>query len=238
LDLTMYEKLANKLEEENADLAMCGIKHIFEKDGSEKLFIENNLEKVKTESIYPYFLKVGSLEHDGAIYTENIMGSVWRCLFTKEIIKNIEFQNLKLCEDLVYLIEVFNRKPKVAIVNEALYGYLQRESSAMHAFNEEKLNEKIKAFKMVLEKIEDKVSKDQHNAYKFHVYSSLVNELVKNKQSDKVVKLVETDFMKSLYSKENYKLALKNAEGIRHKIAYFLIFHKMIKVYSLLLKFI
>lgn len=238
LDANMYLELYNAIETNNSDLAMCGYKHIFEKDELEKIVIENNLAKIETESIYPYLLKIGSTEKDGNIYTDNIMGCVWRVLFKKEILKGITFADLKLSEDLVFIIDVFDKNPKVAIVDKNLYGYVQRISSAMHSFNENKIEQKLKSFKTVLEKTEGKVSIEQHSAYKYHIYASIINELLKNNQFGLIEKYINSDFMKSLNSEENYKLAQKNAKGLSHKIAYFMIRHKKLKLYSFLLKFI
>ncbi len=234
----MYELLYKEITEKKTDLVMCGFKHIFEKDNVEKRVVENNLTKLEKESIYPYLLKIGTTEKDGNIHTENVMGCVWRVLFSRDIIADVTFPDLKLSEDLVFMMDVFNKNPKVAVVNEPLYGYFQRATSAMHNFNEDKIKEKMKSFEMVLLKSKNKVSEDQHNAYKYHVYASLINELIRNQKPDLVEKIINTEFMNSLYSENNYKLALKNAIGFNHKIAYFMIKHQKYKLYSVLLKII
>ena len=183
-------------------------------------------------------LKVGYNSTNEGLKTENIMGSVWRVLFSKEIIQDITFPAITVCEDMAYLIDVFAKNPKVSVVTEFLYGYFQRSSSAIHQYNEAKILNRINAYKVICSKIEDKVDKDDIDAYKFHIYSSLINEVIKNNGKDKLNQLLENEFIKSLNSKNNYKLAFKNNKSLSYKLAYFLIYHKCFWLYSILLKII
>lgn len=239
IDETMYEKMINSQEETKSQIVMCGFKHVFEDNNNEeKIIYEENLIKLEKEEIYPYLLNVGYKKTNGGLKTQNIMGCVWRLLYSKDIIGSSKFIKGMICEDLPFIIEIFNKKPKVSVVDEPLYNYVQRGTSIVHSFNEEKIKKRIEAYKIICEKLEGKVDEKALLAYKFHLSASIINELIKNNQMDKVENILTLDFMQSLNSKENYMLAKKSTNSLKYKIAYWFIYKKKYKTYSLLLKII
>ncbi|MGL5576887.1 MAG: hypothetical protein ACRDCW_15215, partial [Sarcina sp.] len=74
---------------------------------------------------------VSSIHEDGS-YHEAIMGSIWRCLFKREIIEkyNLGFdKELKYSEDLVFMLEYLVNCKSVYITNDLFYFY-NRKSEA------------------------------------------------------------------------------------------------------------
>lgn len=238
IEATMYEKLYNSILKNNSNLAMCGFKFVYENNHNEKIVNEINLPKIVENNIYPYLLNIGYIEKENQLHTQNIMGCVWRALFSKELLNNLYFEKLAVCEDLAFIIDVFDRKPKVSIVNEPLYSYLQRNNSYVHSYNEQKIKQRINAYKTIIPKIENKVNTDNINAYKFHIYASIINELLKNGHRKQVKQIVEDEYLKNFNTKQNYTLAKKFTISFKHKIAYFFIYKKMFWLYSVLLKLI
>lgn len=238
IDLYMYEKLYKSLQTNNSDISMCGFKNVYDNSEKEEIIEELNLKKLENESIFPYLLKVGYIKKENSLQTENIMGNVWRLLYSKEIIGTIRFIKNIICEDLPFNIDIFEKKPKVSVVNEPLYCYVQRSSSIVHAYNEQKIKKRIEAYKLIVCKLENKVKSQELYAYKFYLYSSIVNELLKHGHRKKVKKLIKDDQLKDFNTKQNYILAKKSTNSFKYKIAYFFIRKKMFWLYSILLKFI
>lgn len=54
---------------------------------------------------------------------------LWNKLFKTDIVKNIDFPNTKIGEDLWFLIQTFYLTQKVVCINEPLYYYVKRSSS-------------------------------------------------------------------------------------------------------------
>lgn len=238
IEKTMYEKLINSVTQEKSDIALCRFSYYYEESEKEKNIFEINLDKLSKEKIYPYLLKVGMNARNNRFETENIMGCIWRGIYKKEILKDITFQKLIVCEDTAFIIDLFQKNPKVLIVDDYLYKYVQRKTSAVHQFNEAKINNRINAYRIICEKVNNFVSKEELQAYKFHIYASIVNELLKNGQRKKIAYVIQNEFMKDLNIKDNYISAMKLTHVKQFKIAYWFARRKMFRTYALLLKLI
>jgi glycosyltransferase involved in cell wall biosynthesis len=238
LDVDMYESLLESIRTNGSDIAMCGFKYVYEDSDKIINIRENNLIHLDTKVIFPYLLKVGSRKvDDNTIETNNIMGCVWRALYKKAIIEGIEFERVSVCEDLIFTIDVFSRNPKVSIVDKFLYSYLQRNTSVMHVFNEKKFQNRIKAYKLIIERLDKLVDVSDLGAYKYHIYASLINDVLKNARNDIFESLKKDKFIMSLNTKENYKFAQQYVIGFKFKVAYFFLRYKMWWIYKLMLKF-
>lgn len=238
IDETMYEKLVDSAVQKESDVVLCRFSYFYEETEKENKIMEVNLDKLSKEKIFPFLLKVGMYARNDSLETENIMGCIWRGIYKKDIIKNVRFQNLSICEDTIFIIDVFKRNPKISIVNDYLYRYVQRKTSAVHQFNETKINNRINAYKVICEKLCNLVSKEELQAYKFHIYASIINELLKNGQKKEIANITRNEFLKDLNTKDNYKFAMKSTRSRRFKLAYWLVRRKMFGVYSILLRLI
>lgn len=236
VDHTMFEKLYSAAEQNDADMVMCGFKYRFE-DGSEKPFNEINLTKVDANNILKYYLKSGTEIKKDGIYTENIMGSVCRTLLKKSFINDARFSNFIVAEDLMFLMNLITPTTKISIVNEQLYTYLQRGTSVIHTFSKEKMEQRYKAFKLILENVINKVDEKSISCFKFYNYASLANEMLKNGQIKLLKEYMSDPDFASLNSKEGYQEEQKNTKSLIRKFGYFLIHKRLFKLYSLLVKF-
>ena len=134
IELSMYEKMHKKAEE-GTDAVFCR----FQKDdasGNCLKYNELNLEKlVKNPSDLVPFMIFDSKEKGEMLYTHNIHGAIWRVLFKREIIEreNIRFyQDVKIGEDKIFVLEYLSHCHKCSLVDEYLYHYrIERLGSAM-----------------------------------------------------------------------------------------------------------
>lgn len=237
VDIDMYEKLLNAILQNNSDMSVCGYKNFYDDKNISKKVHEINLKKLEKNDFYPYFLKIGFKNKDFDIETENIMGSVWRCLFNKKRIQNLTFrEDIFICEDLILMLQVFKQNLKISVVEECLYNYVQRKTSSSHSFSARKMDNRILSYKMLIDQFQPLVTSEEIGAYKYHIYSSLISEVLRYNEKKYLKKLATSDFMKSLTNKENYVLAKKNCKIKSYKIAYYMIYHKLYFLYSMLVK--
>ena len=123
IDKEMIEKLYSKIKECNADISVCECYFKYEtKQKRVEINIENNdtIENLITK-LFP---------------------TAWGKLYKREIFTDIEFKKGIWFEDFECLMRVYPIIKKVAVVNEPLYYYIQREQSITYTYNE-KLNELI-----------------------------------------------------------------------------------------------
>ena len=163
----MFSEMVAVAQEKCADIVMCTYKFLFEK-GEDKQYIERNIDKINSKTLIPLFLTTGTETTDKAIYTDNIMGSVCRTLMRRSYVGDNRFEGFTIAEDLLFLMKIVNDDTKIEVVNKPFYGYLQRESSAIHTFSEKKIENRYISFKAVLDRVGDRVSEEFLRGFKFY----------------------------------------------------------------------
>lgn len=56
---------------------------------------------------------------------------IWRFIFNKEILKDIEFANLRMAEDQVFLAKILSQSPEIYISDKVIYNYCVGNSSQL-----------------------------------------------------------------------------------------------------------
>ena len=56
---------------------------------------------------------------------------IWRFIFNKEILKDIEFANLRMAEDQVFLAKILSQSPEINISDKVIYNYCVGNSSQL-----------------------------------------------------------------------------------------------------------
>lgn len=238
IELNTYEKMLNAIKNENADMSMCGIKHVYETTGVEENLVEENLVNMN-ENGQTYLLLNKQERRDGAIYTDTVMGSVCRCMIKKEFVGSTRFERVAICEDLIFVSDVLKKNPKIAIVNEYLYSYLQRATSAMHSVDMKKIESRIEATKMVYVRLKDYVDEAVMGASMFAVYSFCISRLMASYKTKEVKEFVKNnEFLNNqMNTKFNYNAQKKNV-GFAKKIWYFFIHKKWFGLTKLFVKLV
>lgn len=114
VDETMYEKLYNKIIEDDFDVAICDLYRAFE----EKLVYTSS--HAKKDLLSEKEIKKTML----CIYP-----TVWNKLYKKELFDDLEFKQNVWFEDVELLYRMFPKFHKVGVVREPLYYYIQRSGS-------------------------------------------------------------------------------------------------------------
>lgn len=119
VESNMFTILMNNIQNNNADISMCGYRIIEEKStieyyGTNKQYSYNKHEAIKI------FLK-----------EEQFGVALWNKIFRKKVIEDLRFdEKLRINEDKWFLINAILNSDKIIYKDDILYSYIKRTSSA------------------------------------------------------------------------------------------------------------
>ena len=159
VDKTFLEKMLIAIESQQADLATCGY---YEKKYAsvQKRTIENNNIENEIYNIIRY----------------NVLCTSWNKLYVREKIQHLFIENLSTAEDSLFCVQYFlDNDPKIAYVNEILYGYIRYDdglSAHLRKGALQGVQELYKSNIKLLSKIPDKEIQTLaiHHIYKNYFY--------------------------------------------------------------------
>lgn len=115
----------------NADIVNFGyIKKPYEdiKEHMVKSFDKNKVKHKLLNNVLRYFTD----KTHGFSRWKIRHGYIWCHLFRRDIIKNIEFsKDIKIGEDLTWLVKIFCKKPRTVVAKIPLYFYIPNKNSAL-----------------------------------------------------------------------------------------------------------
>ena len=208
----MIEKMVMSLNETDADVVFCG----FER------FEDKTNEVYSREMLSDKLGNISPDEYDKLLY---LNPGVWNKLYRIEVLKNIEFSRLRLCEDLGFTIDLIKKKPKISSVLEVLYYYRVRKTSIINSANEDAYKNLVKVLtekRKEIENINENYELLQlYDAFMFlHLGISLTFRLIQEdkKNTKKYIndtrKLLDKEF---IYWKSTKYLSLRTGlkKGVR-----------------------
>lgn len=123
-DETFITKMLNNIKSNKSDISFCLFDIIDENNKSLKIN-ELNINSLKNNDISSFFYNARN-----GLNREDTMGSVCRILTKLSLIKDLKFNTkLSYCEDLVFVLDIFEKNPKVSILHEYLYHYFCNSNS-------------------------------------------------------------------------------------------------------------
>ena len=117
IDKNMIEVMLNKALETDSQIVVCGIKQIFEEKFSDIKVCEHELT-CSTNKMGPFFL------NDSVAYS-----SVNK-MYKKQLLHKIRYPKLRMCEDAVFLRNLYKNCSRVTLLPECFYYNYQRDDSA------------------------------------------------------------------------------------------------------------
>ncbi|MBR3414634.1 glycosyltransferase [Candidatus Saccharibacteria bacterium] len=133
-----YEKLYDMARKNELDIAMCNFYEIV------------NGERISSKYNYKKEI-VNGTEVAKRYLMDKISNGVWDKIFDRELIKELRFdEELAIGEDILFCLQAFMRSNKVGFLEDAWYGYVQNDDSAMHS----KMT-KLEQYLKVVERIPD-----------------------------------------------------------------------------------
>ena len=215
LELNMYEKMLFKQKETYADLVFCRFNQVF---GNEVFKIkEEKLETINCNNLTPLYCQdMIACKGNIKIHSNNVMGSAWRVLFTRNVIENLMFDlNVLIEEDLLFVSQAVKKSKKCAVVDDYLYNYYFEQNSAVNSLSQNKMN-KACNFAIALEKSaiidENTIKSVKFNEYAFYYLQCLkLNQKLNNAE------------LLGWNTRLNYREHKKNEYGFKTKLKFFLI---------------
>ncbi len=121
VDPLFLETLQRTMEQTKADIVACGVV-LVDEAGTElrrRICRDPKMTFSKTEAL------------TALIQEQDLAQTVWNKLYTRAVLKGIDFEVGKYHEDDFWSYRVFDRAETVAAVSDGLYFYLQRSGSIM-----------------------------------------------------------------------------------------------------------
>lgn len=129
IDRDMYRCLMNDLINNNADIAVCNIKHVYENSNKEIIkYHRKNCVLSSLEAMEEYI-------HNGIV-----QAVVWNKLYKRELIGELQFEVNKTNEDEFFSYKVISKAKKITYNQDIFYNYLQRKSSIMGNYSLKRLD--------------------------------------------------------------------------------------------------
>ncbi len=189
----MTEQLVKIINEKKADVAMCDVVNIKEKEMLGYNF--QDLEKIYVGEMTKQEVLKNIIRDDG------FSGFVFNKLFRKDIIKmneNVRFDSaITICEDLLFCCEYLSNVKKVVYTNEKLYGYVEHMGSAITTVNEKFLTS-IDA-KIKIAKIYDRYCLLEGRSYYIYSIAHLFTFINTN-----IIKKVKKELKRELREKKGW----------------------------------
>lgn len=194
---TMYELMLTFMKNNACDIVECDVSYVNEV-GEKKSNSIKRCNKIYTRN---EALKA-------VINADGLKSVVWNKLYKSEVLKPLTFKNGKLNEDEFFTFYVIDMCNYIGYISEALYYYLQRNSSIMGKYSLKRLDA-IEAFDERLEYMK-KYHKELVLDAKLVLYMNclyhyhLVNGLTNNEEKEKGKKLLKKYLKKTRFSFREY----------------------------------
>lgn len=213
-----YFKLYHSLKINDADIAICGMKEIFD-DRENIVDIELNVDVLDKQ-------KFSDLYYD--LNSKSLLMTVWNKLYKKDLIKDIEFNSSMIMgEDYEFNLEVYVKCNKFVFVKDCLYEYYQNLDSVTYSLKKKyskayELDNSILYRKFTLKKMRQ-----------IGISEKKIEEYMINRASMWFVKLIDNLFLegtpynfaerkakikKILSDEENRKYALLSSNNKKNMI--------------------
>lgn len=127
-ELEMHTKILNAMLQKQADVGICN-----------NDIVEFNGRVLKPKHTFSSC----EIEQSAVISNylcDRIVPAVWSSIYRASLAKSVAFEEqLRIGEDILYVLQILLKAQKTCFVNEALYHYKQYPSSAMHVLSDKLL---------------------------------------------------------------------------------------------------
>ncbi len=238
----MFEKLCLSLTAHNVDITLCGYNDFI--DG-QKYLHEEPLPAgyYSRDQIIRSIIGAMVGRFPQVPLCALVMGSMCRCLFRKSIINRasaIRLYNIKMAEDLLFVVEYLSRCHSAYVESAAYYHYRANPKSATRCYMPglyETITSQMKLMKEVLQKgdiFSEEMAERMEMTEIYNITSCISNECRPSNQREKKV-ILET-IRKYREHPCFQKLSWKVISRIRTKEKYYYVLIKW-RLYRLILRF-
>ena len=201
IDCKMFERLVNLITKNNADLAICGFKKIYDIKTKNKTNYSEN---------YTILNKKGLLDE----IIINLNNAAWNKLYKTSIVKKVNFPiGIIHGEDLLFLIDYTKYCNSAVFIDDELYFYFQRQGSITKTGYTIKSIDEVKVKDILKTKVEKEYPEyiPIANLYCFRSRMNLIRKiyLSKKEKSENIELNKLTKYIFDNYSNIKNKLTVK-----------------------------
>lgn len=137
IEIDMYEVLYNRIMYDRSDIAICNYKMVYPQKNESVVYNDFNDQIIEKKDITNRLIAnlVGPENLNSK--SKAFMGSVWRLLIKKSIIKNGNIQfpiGIPLMEDTIFTLTTIVNSTKVSVIKGSYYNYIVNLSSAATSY--------------------------------------------------------------------------------------------------------
>ena len=227
----MMEILYNNINNNNADIASCEFKKVYEYNKKE---IASNTREIITR------------EYDNIQALENYFGEyrdkkemqivVWNKIYRRELFDNIKFPYDKLYEDGYVTYKLLYKSKKIIHIYEELYYYFQREGSLIRSEFSLKVlrsyDDRREIFNFLYNKVPS-INRKSAEGY-INKYFTLYKQIISSNTNDEEILLYKDKIKNDL--KQDKKLLLKSGINnlLKLKLVFFILNYKFIYFFEVI----
>jgi len=144
------------------------------------------------------------LDFDQSIKQIALNPGIWRFIFNKKILKNIEFPNLCMAEDQVFLAKILSQSPEINISDKVVYNYRVGNSSQL-TYNSNSIADLVYSVELTM-----KILLQCKSKYKSSLNVFLARQIASALRHGNTNTKIQIIFfiLKSIFSKRIFKLIL------------------------------
>jgi len=152
-EVTMFEKLYSSAILNDCEISVCDYYRYFSEENYNECnqITKQGVYKGKDEILLRF---IGNKLAD---YEKSFqLASVWRCLYSRKLIANIEFSPIRNIEDRLFNIEVFIKANNIFYLTEALYYYNFNPNSITKSYDKDMARNLIYSDRKVISLLKNK----------------------------------------------------------------------------------
>ncbi len=209
----MYQTLIDDIFQRNVDLVMCN--YYSQRDKSVSVYPDQLIGEIGREKIEEVLIPA---MFGGNHQVSAIWGTVWRCIFKKEIIENnhLRFdEKLSFAEDFCFVLSYLNSIQTVYFERENLYFYAEVPGSAMLSYHKVKkglFEERLHLIEKLIGILEEKNLYEKniqcvHLIFQEYILECIGNASIKQKENSlktaykQIKKIVKNPLVKEIFKK-------------------------------------
>jgi len=242
LEVDMYEKLYKYISENSCEVVLCQ----YCKNGNKNLKeqFKFNSEVITQRILSREEIKNVFLKNFIAIDSDEIvMGSICRGVYKSEIIKDkvLFDEEMKIAEDLCFLLNILLNINNLFLTNEILYNYRENSESVLHTYNANTYKDGKRKIEFLEESFK-KINKYSENICNFdflklqNIITSIGN---KSHLKDEISIKEHINYAKYLINENNnifLNKKLYSKLSVKYKVLFLILKNKLLYLFIVLYK--
>lgn len=190
IDEDMYEKLYFAAENEDAQIIFCNFVVEMGDKQDPQIITPKAKEYLKKGNITPF------------IYNDKnrMMGSVFRCLFRKDIYSGIRFQeDIILAEDLIFVLNAVKTVEKIGFIDDCSYHYMKPMQGECKKYWCREVFDERERFVRAMDDVFSKKEKSLAKIIRINTLIDMLNYIIKTEKNykEKIAELYDIPFYKN-----------------------------------------